>query len=169
MSLCEGGGSGANPGGKASFPHFKGSRRGTADSPPRQGGDSRGGTGRDRHYFPIDSLEALTVMQRSFKPRKQGQYLPGEPTMLAMVYQSAFHPVKVTERVRIPLANPHFSHDSVAEQRGRRLQPASRRCKSCRSLQSFTRHSSNSQDSSLPTREPRGSTGMALHLFHLPA
>ncbi len=47
-------------------------------------------------------------MQRSFKPRKQGHYLPGEPNMLVMVYQSAFHPVKVTERVRIPLANPNF-------------------------------------------------------------
>jgi hypothetical protein len=47
-------------------------------------------------------------MQRSFKPRKQGQYLPGEPNMLVMVYQLAFHPVKVTERVRIPLANPNF-------------------------------------------------------------
>ena len=70
---------------------------------------------------PPNSLEALTVMQRSFKPRKQGQYLPGEPNMLVMVYQSAFHPVKVTERVRIPLANPNFCHSRL---RGRAARPA---------------------------------------------
>ena len=67
--------------------------------------------------FHLDSLEALTVMQRSFKPRKQGRYLPGEPNMLVMVYQSAFHPVKVTEPVRIRLANPNFF--SIPRLRGR--------------------------------------------------
>lgn len=168
MSLCEGGGSGANPGGKASFPHFKRSRRETADSPPRQGGDSRGGTGRDRHFFQIDSLEALTVMQRSFKPRKQGRYLPGEPNPFDVGHgvSVSISPCEGDGTGANPVGQPNFLHDSVAEQRGRRLQPASRRCESCRSLHFHSaRHSSNSQDSSLPTREPRGGTGMALQIF----
>ena len=44
--------------------------------------------------------------------------------------------MKVTERVRIPSANPTFLSDAAAEQSGRRLQPVPRRCNSCRRLQS---------------------------------
>lgn len=52
----------------------------------------------------------------------------------SVVYESAFLPVKETERVRIPSDSPFF-HVAVAEERGGRLQPVRRGCKSLLRLQ----------------------------------
>jgi hypothetical protein len=80
MSLCEGGGSGANPGGKAIFRKVpKRNSRLATPSRWRQPGQHRSGP----PSFSVHSSEALTVMQRSFKPLKQGRYLPWEPSFLS--------------------------------------------------------------------------------------
>lgn len=55
-------------------------------------------------------------MQRSLKPQRQQRYLQVRPFFnqtLAVVYQSAFHVVSVTERVQIPSASPVFSFGNV--------------------------------------------------------
>lgn len=85
MSLCEGGGSGANPGGKARFfDSKKVPKRNSRLATPsrwRQPGRHRSGPPFHNPHFAVDSPEALTVMQRPFNPLKQGRYLPGEPSL----------------------------------------------------------------------------------------
>ena len=77
-------------------------------------------------------------MQRSFKPQKQGRYLPGKPNFsdVGRSVIVSISPCEGDGAGANPVGQPSSLTDAVAEQSGRRLHPVPRRCNSCRRLQS---------------------------------